>query len=43
MEDTGEIRACISGKAIPAGEINDETFFSGVMGEGIGTIPSDHV
>lgn len=39
----GEVKACISGTAIPASEIRDEVFSSGMMGAGIGIIPSENV
>lgn len=35
-----EISACISGKVIPASEIKDETFSSGMMGLGVGIVPT---
>ncbi len=38
-----ELTACISGKVIPAAQISDQSFASGMMGEGIGIIPSDNV
>lgn len=41
VEDQSVISACISGKVIPASEIKDETFSSGMMGLGIGIIPSE--
>ena len=41
VEDQGVISACISGKVIPASEIKDETFSSGMMGLGVGIIPSE--
>ncbi len=36
-----EIFAPLEGKVIPLGEINDEAFSSGVLGNGVGIIPSD--
>ena len=40
-EGSDIISACISGKVIPSSEIKDETFSSGMMGLGIGIIPSE--
>ena len=38
--DVTEVSACISGKVIPASEIKDETFSSGMMGLGVGIVPA---
>ena len=40
---TGEVKACISGKAVPSSEIKDEVFSSGIMGTGVGIIPTGNV
>lgn len=41
--DKVTVKACISGKVIPDEEIQDETFATGVLGKGIGIIPSEEV
>ena len=39
----GEVKACVSGKAVPSSEINDKVFSTGVMGIGVGIIPTGKV
>lgn len=38
-----EVKACVSGKAIPSSEINDQVFSAGIMGTGVGIIPTGKV
>ena len=41
--DVTEVSACISGQVIPASEIKDEVFSTGMMGAGVGIIPDEEV
>ena len=41
--DVAEVSACISGQVIPASEIKDEVFSTGMMGAGVGIIPDEEV
>ncbi len=42
-ENIAEVSACISGQVIPAGEINDQVFSTGMMGKGVGIVPDEDV
>ena len=41
--DIAEVSACISGQVIPASEIKDEVFSTGMMGAGVGIVPDEEV
>ena len=41
--DVAEVSACISGQVIPASEIKDEVFSTGMMGAGVGIVPDEEV
>ena len=41
--DIAEVSACISGQVIPASEIKDEVFSTGMIGAGVGIVPDEEV
>ena len=41
--DVAEVSACISGQVIPASDIKDEVFSTGMMGAGVGIVPDEEV
>lgn len=40
---TDELKAYLSGKAIPLAEVNDGVFSAGIMGEGMAILPEDEI
>lgn len=42
-EEKVKILACVSGTCVPLQEVPDEVFASGVMGEGVGIIPTGNI
>ncbi len=41
--NAAEVSACISGQVIPADEIKDEVFSTGMMGQGVGIVPDEEL